>query len=372
MGGAVGVLVNPIAGFGGPRGLHGTDGLTDDQFDQAAAEGRAAERMVRAVRRMLADTRDVEIVAPAGVLGADSLAAAGIPHRTVRGAATSRTDSSDTRAAVTELQGAGVSALLFAGGDGTAVDVAASVAPGLAVVGVPAGVKMHSEVFARSPEGAGRLLAQWATGDASLGTAEVLDVGVDGRIAPLAVVSAPRGREALQRAKSVAPPSAEREAVARDVVAAAAPDMTWIIGPGTGACAVAELLGFEPTLRGVDVGRADGSVEFDVDERRLLEIVSASPRPRLVLGVVGGQGFLLGRGNQQISSRVVAAIGAGAVEVVATTAKVGALTPPVLLVDSDAAGAHPLLGYRRVRTGARQSVVMKVLDAAADPHPTGP
>jgi predicted polyphosphate/ATP-dependent NAD kinase len=128
------------------------------------------------------------------------------------------------------------------------------------------------------------------------------------------------------------------------------------------------VLGFLPTLRGVDVRHPDGSVELDVTEARVYEVVTAAAQPLLALGVVGGQGFLLGRGNQELSARVIAAVGAERIRILATAEKVGALFPPVLLVDADPddeAAQHPLLGYRRVYTGPRQSTVLKVVDAAA-------
>ncbi|WP_285028580.1 NAD(+)/NADH kinase [Plantibacter sp. ME-Dv--P-122b] len=366
----VGVLVNPIAGFGGPRGLHGTDGLTDEQYAVAVSEGRSTERLLRAVRHLRAAT-DVELIAAAGVLGSDALTRADIPHRTVGAEPARRTTGVDSIAAVQSLQRAGARAVLFAGGDGTALDLASALGPEVPMIGVPAGVKMHSEAFARSPEGAGRLAAQYVSGNATLVWAEVLDVDDEGVSRPMAVVRVPRGGEPLQRAKSMTPASAGRAAVAQDVVDGADPGSTWIIGPGTGAGAVAEALGFTATLRGVDLRHASGEVELDVDESRLLHVARTVPGTRIVLGVVGGQGFLLGRGNQQLSRAVVDAVGAEHVDIVATTEKVGALLPPVLYVDDDGAGGtHPLLGYRRVRVGRRESTVMRVLDAAAETLPT--
>ncbi|MFC6235618.1 hypothetical protein ACFPZL_11050, partial [Leucobacter soli] len=149
---------------------------------------------------------------------------------------------------------------------------------------------------------------------------------------------------------------------------------TWVLGPGTTTGALAAELGFAATLRGVDVRHPSGDIELDVDEARLYEIARDAAEPHLVLGVVGGQGFLLGRGNQEISTRVIGRIGADRVSIVAAEEKIGGLFPPVLLIDVDddrrATGdgdrrPHPLEGYRRVCTGARQSSVMRVIDAAA-------
>ena len=112
-----------------------------------------------------------------------------------------------------------------------------------------------------------------------------------------------------------------------------APGATWIVGPGATAGAVAWELGFAPTLRGADVWHPTGEVELDVTEERLFEVAQAASA-RLVLGVVGGQGFLLGRGNQQLSPRVIDSLGADRVDIVATNEKVAGLFPAELFVDA--------------------------------------
>lgn len=375
----VGVVLNPVAGYGGTRAMHGTDDLSPEQFDAAVSAGRARDRLVRMLRRAEAEREAAVFLTADGMLGADALAEAGVAFDVVSAAATPhRTSSADTQAAVRALLAAGADCLVFAGGDGTATDIAEVLGDAVPVIGVPAGVKMHSEVFARSPESAGRLLRDLVAGRASRRRVEILDVvpGESGCPRRLHTVIAPVSTDPLQGAKAVAPPGTgegDRRRIAEALVAAAHPDTTWILGPGTTTAALAEVLGFTATLRGVDVRLPGGVLEHDVTEPRLFDLVGKARHPRLVLGVVGGQGFLLGRGNQEISPRVVAAVGADNIEIVATEDKVGALHPPVLFVDADpspglAAGSsspHPLLGYRRVRTGARDIRVLRVVDAAA-------
>ncbi len=85
----------------------------------------------------------------------------------------------------------------------------------------------------------------------------------------------------------------------------------------------------------------------------------------LVLGVVGGQGFLLGRGNQQLSPAVLRAVGVrgrGSVEILASPGKVAGLVDPVLRIDLDDVDlAQQLVGYRRVRTARGRSTVLRVV-----------
>ncbi|MGE3194192.1 MAG: ATP-NAD kinase family protein [Microbacteriaceae bacterium] len=356
----VGVLLNPIAGFGGARAMHGTDALADDRFAEAVADGHAARRLVRA----LTGIDGADVVAAPGVLGASALAGAGIPHRVLDLPQAARTTRLDTIAAARAFD---VDVLVFGGGDGTATDIAEAIGTRVPVIGVPSGVKMHSEVFARSPQGAGRLLADVIAGRARFEPAEVLDVGPDDETGVVGMLLAARSAEVLQGAKRIVRPSAtDLRGIAREVLTASPGPVTWIVGPGATAGAVAEQLGFTPTLRGADVRHASGEVELDVDERRLYEI-ARSEDVRLVLGVVGGQGFLLGRGNQQLSPRVIDTIGADRVEIVATSEKVAGLFPAELFVDLDdhdpddhSPQPAGLLGYRRVRIGPRHSTVMKV------------
>lgn len=345
----VGVLVNPIAGFGGMLAMHGTDGLPSDRFDEAVRANRAGHRMARALESFHRAGVEAELVP------------------TEFGARSTRLDTIDAARA---FLAAGVDVLLFSGGDGTATDLAEAIGTRMPVIGVPSGVKMHSEVFSRSPAAAGRLLADFVRGHAPAELADVLDVGVDGVSGVVGTLLAPRSREVLQGAKASAPSgssAAAARALARDLVAAAPEGVTWVIGPGTTAGAVAAELGFASTLRGVDVRHPSGEVELDLAEDRVHGVVVGAGHPRLVLGVVGGQGFLLGRGNQQLSARVLAAIGVENVDIVATPEKVGALQPPVLLVDVDEPTA--LVGYRRVLTGFRTSIVVKVVDASAQFEP---
>lgn len=374
----VGVLLNPIAGFGGRLALHGTDRLPSDRFDEAVSTGRSERRLRRALDVHRSIGPPVELIAAPGLLGEKQLAAVGIAHHTLSvpglevGSVTTR---DDTRAAARVFAETSIDCLVFAGGDGTATDLALALGTGIPVIGVPSGVKMHSEIFTRSPESAGRLLSEFLRSGGPTELVEVLDVGPDDRTGVVAELRAPRIGEPLQGAKSVPSPrggAVERRAIARELLREAGKGTTWIIGPGSTTGSLAECAGFEATLRGIDVLHPSGEVEHDVDEVRLYGIVCSAEQPRLALGVVGGQGFLLGRGNHEISIRVLEQIGADRVSIIATEEKIGGLFPPVLFIDVDdehlpqssSGGKHPLEGYRRVRTGPRQSTVMRVVNAA--------
>lgn len=116
----------------------------------------------------------------------------------------------------------------------------------------------------------------------------------------------------------------------------------------------ATLLGIDAVLDGELVGR-------DLDERTILRLLDESPRALLALGVVGGQGALLGRGNQQLSAAVVGRIGRDRLRIVAAREKLITLDPPVLRVDTgDPAVDEVVCGYLPVRVSRRETVVMRL------------
>jgi predicted polyphosphate/ATP-dependent NAD kinase len=362
----LGVVVNPIAGMGGRAGLHGTDGAA-----LAAALSRGAEPVAppRARRALtLLHQRlpsDVTVLAAAGPMGGELLDELAWPHLTMHRPAPP-TGPGDTARAVTAMRSGGVDLVLFVGGDGTARDVLAALGSDVPVLGVPAGVKMHSGVFATSPEAAADTAARFLADPARVGTvgAEVVDLVEGGGPALLATARVPAASGGLQRAKSTVQPRDDGDlaALGREVAGEMQPQRLYLLGPGTTVGHVSTALGVPASLLGVDAVLDRRLLGADLGEQRLLELVTAHPSAVLVLGVVGGQGFLLGRGNQQLSPAVIEAIGADNIVILAAAGKVAALDPPVLHVDvGDDAPAAPLSGYRRVRTGPRRSTVLKIV-----------
>ena len=276
----------------------------------------------------------------------------------------------DTRSVARAMQRRGVKLIVFAGGDGTASDIASVVGTDVPLVGIPTGVKMHSGVFGRTPESAGELDAQFLSGETEARTIDVLDVPMpraEAAPAPekLGVATVPYSRELLQRAKASGPGSGEADlrALAREIALELVQDACLIVGPGTGAGMVMQELGLEPTLAGIDVVREGRVVLRDASESDLLGILDDCQQASIILGVIGGQGFLLGRGNQQISTRVIRRVGEENITIVAPENKLLELDPPVLLVDTGVDAADPVLtGYRRVMTGPGSSVIMRVVN----------
>ncbi|MFF2348205.1 ATP-NAD kinase family protein [Kitasatospora sp. NPDC058115] len=368
----VGLIVNPVAGLGGAVALKGSDGAqVQARALELGAVPRARARAAAALRALHARRPDALVRTVAGPMGEDSALAAGVRFEVAHrpgpaGRGRAATGPADTRAAVAAL--GVVDLLLFTGGDGTARDVL-DAGPRPPVLGVPAGVKVYSGCFAVSPAAAGAAAAAF---DGRTAEAEVVDLdeeahragGVGARLYGTLRVPAGRARLSGRKTGSSAAPPGSAESIARAVVAAMRPGTAYALGPGATTLAVGRALGLELTPLGVDVVRDGAVLARDVTEQRLLTL-AMSQVTHGVLSVIGGQGFVIGRGNQQFSPRVLDAL-AGIV-VLATQQKLAALGGRPLLVDSgDPLADAALAGHVRVVTGHRESVLYRIQSASEE------
>lgn len=367
----LGLLVNPIAGMGGRVALKGTDGPEALRLARSrGATPTSPERARRALARLAQEAPRLDVVAAPGGMGEDLARACGLPVRTTGPQREGDTGPEDTRAAAATMRAGAVDLLLFAGGDGTARDILDAVGADVPVVGVPTGVKMHSGVFASTPAAAGAAAAAYlrAPDPAALRDAEVADVDEDAvrhdRIASrlYGAMRVPR-QPGLMVSRKAAPDRSDAalEALAAEIARTLPDDRVTLIGPGTTTAAVLRHLGIEGTLLGVDAVRGDRLVGRDLDERALLALLDGAGDAALLVGVVGGQGALFGRGNQQLSPAVLRRIGRDRIQILAGADKLMRLDPPRLRVDTgDEALDAELSGYVRVRSAPGRTTVMKV------------
>lgn len=374
----LGLIVNPLAGIGGPMGLKGSDGAL--VADQAKSEGAKLQSSLRASKALalIEPCRDVTVFCFSGDMGEEAAAAAGLNVRIVGSAVSQQSTATDTIAAAKILKEQGVDLILFAGGDGTARDVFKAVGPGVPVLGIPAGVKMHSGVYAVSPQAAGEILKGLIKGELiDLGLAEVRDIDEDEvragviRSRYYGELLVPREGRFLQHVKSS---GREVEAmVLQDIGADIVEDMEdgilYIVGPGTTPKAIMDELGLENTLLGIDAVENSALVGCDLNEQALREIIAAHDGPvKLIITVIGGQGHILGRGNQQLSPAVINDIGMENIVIVATKTKISELGGRPLLVDSnDTEIDEGLAGYRKIVTGYHDAIMYPVgIDAVEE------
>jgi len=276
-----------------------------------------------------------------------------------------------TEAAAKALAAEPVDLLLFAGGDGTARNVhnALGEATSLTVIGIPAGVKIHSAVYATTPQSAGELARQYlAEGGLPLRQAEVMDIDEDafreGRLSArlYGYLPVPCSANLMQHLKvgGAASEASILEAIAEQVVENMQAGVAYIIGPGSTISPIMEKLGLKNTLLGVDIVRDGKLLAADVGEKELLEMIRGQ-ETKIIVTVIGGQGYIFGRGNQQISAAVIRQVGRDNIIVVATKEKILALEHGSLLVDCGDEEVNAMLrGYIRVITGYREELICKV------------
>jgi predicted polyphosphate/ATP-dependent NAD kinase len=363
-----GLIVNPTAGMGGPVALKGTDGLAEEARRRGGVP-RAPQRAVRALRSLQAVAPDSRLVTCAGSMGEDEARSAGLQPDAVLPVA-SVTTARDTRRAASAMLDMGIDLLLFVGGDGTAADIEATVGRRLAVLGIPAGVKMHSGVFAQTPESAGLLAGRFlASHSVQVAPREVADVDEDllrsGVLAPRLVgyLDVPQDRTLIQHPKRRAPPDREQRLnVGQGVLDALPAGALIAVGPGTTAGAVMEIRGLPHTLLGFDLVRDHRLVGADVSESDLL---AHADELFVVLAPIGGQGSLLGRGNQQLTPAVLRRIDKERLLIVATRDRIASLSGRPLVVDLDDLNlAAALAGMHRVVVGPGRTIVYPVVSPA--------
>ncbi len=366
----IGVIVNPIAGLGGRVGLKGSDGADVVRRALAlGAEPRAEARMTATLADLARRVPTLQAVAGAGAMGHGAAHAAGLAAAVVDPRHGGPTGPEDTVALARELRRREVALILVAGGDGTARDVLDAIDGDCPVLGVPAGVKMHSGVFATSPLAAAALAAEYLEGRATLAELEVMDLDEDayraGRLSArlYGYLRVPFARGLIQGVKvgAAAGDAAALAGAAVEAVRRLPGDALVVLGPGTTVRAVAEVLGVAKTLLGVDLARDGRAVALDVAEADILRALDGAPDVRVVVAPIGGQGHILGRGNQQIGPAVLRRVGPDRLIVVATPAKLASLAEPTLRVDTgDAALDREFAGFRRVITGPGCEAVCNV------------
>jgi predicted polyphosphate/ATP-dependent NAD kinase len=330
----IGLIVNPVAGMGGAVGLKGTDGKAI--VKRARALGAKPVAPVRA-KAFLSEMNPVEnrvrVVVGAGSMGEDEAKSAGFTYE-VLGERKEETSADDTVAIAKKMVGAGVALLVFCGGDGTARDVQKSVNMDVPVLGVPTGVKMHSAVFAVNPQAAAGVTVRFLYGELPLREAEVMDVDEkafrEGRLSAelYGYVLAPYEPRLIQ-ANKLASPMTESElrnqaAIALYIIETMKPDVIYIIGPGTTTRTLGDLLDAKKTLLGVDLFCNRKIIASDVNEKQILDAIDGKP-VQIIVTPIGGQGFIFGRGNQQISADVIRQVGLDNIVVVATESKLRSL-----------------------------------------------
>lgn len=368
----VGLIVNPIAGMGGRVGLKGTDGCeTLEEAVRRGAKPAAPALVEQALQELLCLRERLLILTASGTMGESLCRSLGFECEVVFDTHKNGFDTTvqDTKMTAMKIADKNTELILFAGGDGTARDLCDVFGQGPLVVGIPTGVKIHSPVYANTPSQAGLLARDFLERhQLPARLEEVVDLDEDalrqGKVYTSlhGYLRVPFHREYLQNKKAPTPLTDKEAqgAIALYIIDRMEKDITYLIGPGTSTQAILEGLGEKGTLVGVDVVQNGKVIQRDCTEKDLMRVV-VSGKTKLVLTPTGGQGFLLGRGNQQISPEVLRLVGKENIIVLATDDKlIKQQGRPLLVFTGDRKTDESLKGYFRVVTGYGSATMVPV------------
>jgi len=377
----IGLLVNPIAGMGGKVGLHGTDDLLLQRAKDLGAKGVSMQRAQRTIKALLPHSARISFYAPSKTMGADVLDFFNLPYKLVHESGNLESSAIDTQAAIQTFMAERVDVILFAGGDGTARDIFSKVGANIPMLGIPSGVKMRSGVFANYPEEAAEIiidaLAALENGkEIAFSNTEILDItdltqdySESHYFGSAKTFSAPN-RISSPKVNSNASSDVALQELAKYQADNLSKDRLYFFGPGRSAKLVLAQLGAldeDHSLAGVDALYNGTLIGKDLDEKSILELIethSSNSNPYIFLGVIGGQGFLLGRGNQQLSQEVMSRIGAMNTFVMASASKMNGTVPTRLYVDFDEAPvAKVFADYIQVHVAKNRTLVCKVVSS---------
>ncbi len=369
----LGFIVNPLAGIGGKVGLKGSDG--SEIVEKALSLGAELESGKKALVTMKVlknFENEFEIYTYPAEMGADICQAAGLNCHIMGEINTGNTTATDTIKAAQLFKEKELDLILFAGGDGTARNILDAVGLTIPVLGIPTGCKIHSGVYAINPKTAGQLMGEFAQGKVTeTKDAEVMDI--DEELFRQGVVQArlygylqvPNENRMVQNLKSGRGISerVSTELMSNYMVETWRDDTLYIVGTGSTLAEIMKKLKLKNTLLGVDLVYRRKIIANDCTEKEILDVIKKYKDKdiKILVTVIGGQGYIFGRGNQQISANVIKAVGKENIIVVASQAKMIALFGKPLYVDTgDEAINEYLKGYIRVIVGYERTVMAKV------------
>lgn len=342
----IGFLINPIAGMGGRVGLKGTDGV----YKKAKKLGakpisvKKANDAIKEFNEKYKLEKEIKWYTCKDKMGQKILEKNNIKNfEVIYKPNKDNTTSEDTQNACKKFLEKKVDLILFCGGDGTTRDIYKIVQQKIPILGIPSGVKMHSGVFAINTNASAKMLYEFINGHLTVGEAEIMDLDEK---------KYRKGKWHVKLfgiAKGIVEPTyvqvgkASFQSVSdnhiKDEIAEHIEDelkenneYLYLFGSGGTIDYIAKKLGFKNTLLGIDAVHKKKVVGTDLNEKGLLKLLKKYSKAKVILSPIGAQGFILGRGNLQLSPEVIKKIGLDNIIVISTPSKLK--STPVLRVDT--------------------------------------
>jgi len=367
----IGFVINPFAGIGGAVALKGSDGK--DIVAQALSRGAIpqAETRAKIAMQQISAANHFTIFTAAGSMGENVLRTLNLPYEVLSNVdektADEQTTAEDTKNVIRLFVEKAVDLIVFAGGDGTARDVldvlSSEFNSSIPVIGIPAGVKIHSAVYAVTPLSAGELINLTLSGQPmSLHDARVMDLDEqafrEGKVVArcYGYLSVPVDDTRMQLIKQGGLNHHEiaLQDIATDIIESMQPDVFYLVGSGSTTAEIMNQLSLENTLLGIDIVCNQQLIASDVDEKTIMQTIENHPA-KIIVTVIGGQGHVFGRGNQQLSTKVIEQIGQENIIIVASNEKLRSLNKRPMIADTgdmdldkQLAGLYPVIsGYQQ-------------------------
>ena len=345
----LGLIVNPIAGMGGSVGLKGTDGK--DILIEAIKLGAKPAALNR-TKEFLSELESIKsklrfITCPR-FMGEYTLKEMNFDYEVIEHPNFNQNENIyDTKAEHTKIAAEimknidDLKLILFTGGDGTARDILNAVNKDKPCLGIPAGVKIYSSAFSLNPKLASSIIIQFLWDEIPLRESEVLDIDENeyrnDRIVskPYGFLLTPYHPDFIQFSKMGSPDSDlnNQERIAKRIVEILEKDVYYLIGPGTTIKAITDVLNQNKTILGVDLLLNKKIIAKDLNEKQILDYIEGK-KTKIIVTLIGKQGFLFGRGNLQISPVILEKIGLENIIIVATRYKLQNISHQVLKLDT--------------------------------------
>jgi predicted polyphosphate/ATP-dependent NAD kinase len=371
----IGFLINPIAGMGGRVGLKGTDGVLKKavMLGAKSVAPQKADEMLREFCAISSSSSDLQWITCDGEMGKNELEAVGIKNlQVIYSPSGNITSADDTKNICKKFLEHHIDLLVFCGGDGTARDIFTIVDKKIPILGIPAGVKMHSGVFGINTIATAKILHEFINKRLTIGDAEIMDLDEElyrrgeWKVRLFGIAKGIVEPTYIQVGKACYESVSDEEV--KDEIAEHIndelekhPDWLFLFCAGGTIDYIAKKLSIQHTLLGIDAIYQKQLIGKDVNEEQILTLLKKYPKTKILLSPIGAQGFILGRGNLQLSPAVINKIGIDNIIVVATPSKL--LHTPMLRVDTGDKKLDHLFskqGYLMVVIGYHLSRVVKL------------